>query len=711
MSELRQPTNEVICESIARVQALYEHVLIMLQVVDEAGKSLVAVSDQWLQVLGYRRSEVLGRASTDFLTPRSRQLVQTLYLPELFKTHQLHEVTCELVKKNGESFPVLLSAMVERHEMEGGARWFMVLTDPKTQQQPEPILAALAQTVARVGETDFFQSLVRHLTATLQVRHAFVTECVNRAMTRVRTLAYIKQQELVENIEYDLAGTPCEGVIGGSVCYYPEKLSTFFQADAGLEFYLGAPCYDSQGKLLGHLAVLNEEPLACSAQSVAIIEIFAARAGAELERKRAAEALWHDEGALSQLNHQLESYNRDLARQVAERTHELEQRRQVAERLRDLLTILNSNRPLDEMLDYILGIATQLLQSPSGAIYALQNDSKMLTIQAMRGLPTAYATAPRIALEQSVLDQAVLKRQPVILSNLVSSVVDQENRLGQGQPAILPAHYRTLLTVPLLRQGEAGMPDKVYGGIALYYTEQRAFTDEEIALVVAFATQAALAIENAQLRQRVEQAAIIAERSRLARELHDSVTQSLYSMTLLTEGWRRLAVADQLECVADHLAELGELSRQSLKELRLLVHELLPPALEKEGLLGALHQRLAAVEQRAGVDARLIATDLIDLPPVVEATLYRIAQEALNNALKYAAATKITVTLRSEAMYIMLEIADNGQGFDPAAVIGGGGYGLISMRERAEKVGGILMLTTAPGSGVCIQVRIDQRSL
>lgn len=699
--------NEIVWAARERAQALYHNCLMMLQMVDQDGKVIVAVSDQWLAVLGYRREEVLGCAATAFLTEQSRRLVESSVVPALLQHGHLHSVPCEIVKKDGTALTVLLSIAVEHDEAGQVVRWFMVLSDQQ-QNQTERWLIELLRGFAITDQRDFFQTLVSHLADLLQVRNAFVTECVNRSLTRVRTLAFVQGRDFVENIEYDLAGTPCEGVMDGAICYYPEQLSTFFPTENNLTAYLGAPCYDSRGNLLGHLAVLNDKPLHCAAQDLAILELFAARAGAELERKQAVERVRAGQQGLDHLNQQLATYNHDLAQQVAVRTCELERRRQVAEGLRDLLTILNSNRPLQEILDYIVSAATQLLGTVSGAIYSLQPNQKTLVVQTTCGLPPAYATDLTFAADKSFLGQAIIKRQPVVVSNIAATLAEQQDSLDEQRQSLLTQHYHTLLTVPLLRQGQQ-TADKVYGALALYYPEQRSFSDEEIGLVVAFATQATLAIENAQLRQRVEQTAILTERSRLARELHDSVTQSLYSMTLLSEGWRRMAVRGELGAVDERLAELGELSRQALKEMRLLVHELLPPALEKEGLLGALYQRIAAVEKRAGIDARLLVDQVIELPSHLEAALYRITQEALNNALKHANATAVTVSLHTSADQVMLAINDNGKGFAQANSVGG--LGLITMRERTEHLGGTFTVDSTPNQGVTIRVQVPLPAL
>ena len=196
------------------------------------------------------------------------------------------------------------------------------------------------------------------------------------------------------------------------------------------------------------------------------------------------------------------------------------------------------------------------------------------------------------------------------------------------------------------------------------------------------------------------------ERSRLTRELHDSVTQSLYSLTLLSEGYRRSARADRLEGLDDPLAKVGEIAQQALKEMRLMAHELHPPVLEEVGLLEALQQRLKAVENQAGVQARVVAQDVIELDGSVEEGLYRIAIEALNNALWHASATAVTVLLRARQGRVELEVIDDGRGFDVHVIGQGRTIGLHSMRERAEGLGGELTVRSAPGAGTRVLISV-----
>jgi signal transduction histidine kinase/HAMP domain-containing protein len=260
-------------------------------------------------------------------------------------------------------------------------------------------------------------------------------------------------------------------------------------------------------------------------------------------------------------------------------------------------------------------------------------------------------------------------------------------------------------------RSELAVPLKTKNGIigVLNVESDRlnAFDESDVEVLQSLANQAAIAIENARLYEQAQQIAIVEERSRLARELHDSVTQSLYSSTLLAEAGRRLARLGDVERVNEYLARLGEITEQSLKEMRLLVYELRPLALRKEGLVGALNQRLDAVERRAGVEARLVLEGELELPEDVEEALYRIAQEALNNALKHATPTSVTVSVRVEDAHVELEVADDGRGFDPSAVGDEGGMGLVNMQERAEKLGGTLTIVSAAGKGTSVKVRLE----
>src|SRR5262249_22949567 len=157
------------------------------------------------------------------------------------------------------------------------------------------------------------------------------TECTDRSLTRLRTLACYKYDNFIEQFEYDLAGGPCEGVIQNGMCVYPLLRAIFPKEDQ--QSYLGVAIYDSQGQVIGHLVVEDDKPWYPGPYDIDILKLFAARAGAELERIHAVAALQERERQLRQLSERLADNNRDLEQLVAERTREIERRRQVAESL------------------------------------------------------------------------------------------------------------------------------------------------------------------------------------------------------------------------------------------------------------------------------------------------------------------------------------------------------------------------------------------
>jgi signal transduction histidine kinase len=231
----------------------------------------------------------------------------------------------------------------------------------------------------------------------------------------------------------------------------------------------------------------------------------------------------------------------------------------------------------------------------------------------------------------------------------------------------------------------------------------RALTATEITLAETIAGHVAVAIENARLYERAQATAVDAERQRFGRDLHDSVVQLIYSMTLLSDAWAAAAVQGTLDDVAGRFRQLGSVSLQALREMRLLIHQLRPPVLKDVGLIGALQRRLEMVEQRLGIATRIAAKgDLAKLPHIVEEQLFAIGQEALNNALRHAGAGAVEVGIELTDSYVTLVVHDDGRGFNPAEQPSG--MGLITMRERAAAIGGRLEINTALWQGTTVEV-------
>jgi signal transduction histidine kinase len=260
-----------------------------------------------------------------------------------------------------------------------------------------------------------------------------------------------------------------------------------------------------------------------------------------------------------------------------------------------------------------------------------------------------------------------------------------------------------LLVVPLM------VKDDIYGALALYYRQPHEFTREETELAVAFGDQAALAIENARLRTQAEQMAVAAERNRLARDLHDAVTQTLFSTSLIADVLPRLWERDRNEAWR-RLGELRQLTRGALAEMRTLLLELRPATLTEVGIDELLRQLTEAITGQARVPITLTVDGQCRLPPDVQIALYRIAQEALNNVARHANASQVAVCLQCRADQIELRISDDGQGFEPSrAALEHLGLGI--MRERAETIGAALQIESQPGFGTQVAITWPQVSI
>ena len=234
---------------------------------------------------------------------------------------------------------------------------------------------------------------------------------------------------------------------------------------------------------------------------------------------------------------------------------------------------------------------------------------------------------------------------------------------------------------------------------------------KDLAAARAFADQAAVAVELDRLYGRLQQTAVTEERARLARDLHDSVSQSIYAMTLYTRAARRQLSEGNVNAVEKHLSDLHTTAREALGEMRMLIYELRPMALERYGLKGILEQRLQSVEARSGLEVSLEYALSAPMPPQLEENLYHITLEALNNTIKHAQANRVAVSIHQEhgegnaPGAVRLVVRDDGAGFDPAEVAQGG-VGLKSIRERVEMLRGQLTVDTRPGAGVTLSVEV-----
>jgi signal transduction histidine kinase len=354
---------------------------------------------------------------------------------------------------------------------------------------------------------------------------------------------------------------------------------------------------------------------------------------------------------------------------------------------------------LEPLLGLILDHLKAVVDYRAAAVFGLDGDDRV--VLDYRGpLPREQALGFRSPLAEEPELQEVIRRGEPWIATAVGTDAGRPLLTPGGLPIVpaLVGQTCSLLCAPFVSKSETT------GYIALLHATPGYFTARHARLATAFAQQAAAAIENARLYKEERAKAALEERQRLARELHDSVSQILYVIGLnaiTAEALREREPARLGAVLGDVLA----LAKAGLAEMRALIFELRPESLQQEGLVAALEKQTAAVRARYGMEVQAALPEEPDVALGIKEALYRIAQEALQNAAKHARPRAIHLSLEADTEHLVLRVSDDGKGFDPAQPFPGH-LGLRSMRERATAVGGTLEVESTPGAGTRVQARV-----
>jgi signal transduction histidine kinase len=239
----------------------------------------------------------------------------------------------------------------------------------------------------------------------------------------------------------------------------------------------------------------------------------------------------------------------------------------------------------------------------------------------------------------------------------------------------------------------------------------RGFTERDEEILSLFAAHAAIALTNARLYERSRELSVLTERSRLARDLHDAVTQKLFSIRAHARAAAVLAARDPVDAgrVRTEIDVIGELGAEAHAELRAVIDGLAPPDLEAAGLAESLRRYAALAGRAYGISVTVSAACVPGLSPAAEAAFYRVAQEALHNALRHAAPSGVRVSLSKTTRQVVLEVSDDGRGLGSADTASSGGLGLDSMRERAAAAGGMLTIRSG-AKGTVVRMTVPGRA-
>ncbi|MFN8458110.1 MAG: GAF domain-containing protein [Anaerolineae bacterium] len=375
--------------------------------------------------------------------------------------------------------------------------------------------------------------------------------------------------------------------------------------------------------------------------------------------------------------------------------------REQANTLREATAALTSTLELNQVLDSILTHLAQVVAFDSACVFLW--DGEWLQVAAGRGsVWQEHMIGQRYPLDHHLLAEGEGTGHSLMLVSALQGLNSLHEVAGW-------------MSVPLI------VRDEVIGYLTLDSQRATAYTQAEFALAQAFANQAALAIQNARLFEQVragrEQLQSLShrlverqenERRHIAREIHDEASQALTSLMV---GLRLLErEADQPQLISTRVSELKRMADSVLENLHRLAMDLRPASLDYLGLVAALRQHIQSFNRQHGhlVTAQFEALGFDDerLPPLVETTLYRIAQEALTNVARHAQATQVDVLLKRRGQQLVMIVEDNGIGFDPETTLRNQRLGLVGMRERAEMLGGRLVIESVSGAGTTIYVEV-----
>jgi PAS domain S-box-containing protein len=384
----------------------------------------------------------------------------------------------------------------------------------------------------------------------------------------------------------------------------------------------------------------------------------------------------------------------------------LEQR--VRERTRELSALLEVSRnvastlKLRPLLVLILNQLRTVVDYSGAAIITLEDD-EFAILDYVGPMQRDQALQMRLPLKfPTVFREVATQLAPIIIPDLwAEPPIDQEIRKNLKQTLGDFFQYtHSWIGVPLV------VRDCLIGVLSIDHAVPGFYTPQNARLVWAFADQAAIAIGNARSYEQAQELAALEERQKLARELHDSVSQVLYGIALGARTARTLLDREPRRAV-EPIEYCLSLAEAGLAEMRSLIFELRPESLEKEGLVAALIKQTDSLRARLGIQ---VITQFCDEPAVsleTKQVFYRIAQEALQNIFKHSQASQVDLTLEMTGKTLCMSIHDNGRGFDVQREFAGH-MGLLSMKERIQKIGGTLTLQSVPQQGTEIQAEVEE---
>jgi PAS domain S-box-containing protein len=638
--EERKQAEKALRNSEEKYRALINEASDSIVLLDTEG-NVLDTNKMALELFGYSKDEFLKKHVTELHPEQELEKTFTAF-KEAVQSGAGSLSDTKILRKDGKAVPVDITGSVIHYGDQKVVQGFF--RDITERKRAEEVVRNIAEGVsAETGEI-FFQSLVRQLAHMLEMDYALVGELIGQQEENVETVAVWAHRDIVDNFTYELANTPCQNVVGQALCSFPEHVQEHFPLDhmlqeMNVEYYVGVPLFDSWGRPLGIMAVLDGKPLKNPEFVESTLRVFAARASAELERRLAEAAIRQAEEQYRLLVQNLPSI--------------------VYKGYKDWSVNFFDDKKIESQLGYKLEDfnSRQLKWSDVIVEEDVEHASREF-LRAMRG------------------DKSYVR----------------EYRIRTKTGEILWIQDRGQIVCD--ETGEIEYLSGVFFDITEHKHMNEALQKSENEL-------RSLSAELLDAQEK--------ERARIARELHDGVGQSLSTIKVRLETLAKIAGSDVSQIRVEDLDNLVPIIRQTIEEVRNTSMDLRPSTLDSLGILPTIDwfsREFQTTYPFMQIEKKIDIRET-DVPESLKIVIYRIVQEALNNAARHSGAEIMQISLAKTDGEIRLAVQDYGQGFDLEDLLSADtserGFGITSMKERAELSGGSFSIESGIGKGTTIQ--------
>jgi len=646
-------------------------------------------NQQWLDYSGLTQETARGWSYRDFIHPDDVEAYVAKW-NEVSVTGAVIEGEVRFRRHDGEYRWFLVQAVRVRDENGRVTKWFGTNTDINDRKRAELLRAAEKRTFEMISDGDCLQEVLTSLCKSIDVQISPSVTIILLADPDGKrlwpTAGPLVPREWISAISPILIGVEL-GLCGTAASLKKRVIVPDVATDQnwtdryrdlaianGIRAGCSEPILTSDNQLLGVFAFYCSEARAPTESDLALVEGGARIALIAIERQRSLEALRASER---------------LAREQAEV-------------LTQALDAIATETNPDKIVEHVLRTVITQLEADSDSVWLMDAASGLMTFKfgvedgrfKTNSEPAIAAITPSMPVQTFAPWEEVFRTGK---PNMMEDIWEFPEFPWRAH--VLARGIVAYLWIPML------IASKVEGVIGVRFKQKRVFRPEELELAQSLANQAMLAIQLARLSAQTRKAAIIEERNRMARDIHDTLAQGFTGVILHTEAAEEAMSRNRLEAVSGHLRGVGEIARDGLREARRSVRALRPLALEEQKLAEAMKEMITKSTLGTAVQTTFtLQGEVLEFPPEFETNILRIGQEALTNALRHAHSRKFDVLLAFGERELRLTMCDNGCGFEQDSK--SSGFGLRGMAERVESMGGQFSIQSAMGKGTTISVNI-----